>query len=231
MSKKTNETHGKLYIIGTPIGNLQDITLRALDVLKNEVNILYCEDTRTTRKLLNRHEVSVELRSYTEHNEEGRIPQILEDLKKGLQIGLVSDAGMPVISDPGYKLARSVAENGFELDTIPGPTAFVSALILSTMAPNAFYYGGFLPEKRGKRQKKLAEVAELQSTLIYYLSPYKVKKTLMDVLEVLGDRQCCIVREITKIYQESCKYRVSDYLAQCPDKKWKGELVLVIEGC
>ncbi len=220
---------GKLYIIGTPIGNLKDISIRAIQTLK-KLDILYCEDTRITKKLLNRYKIKMLTKSYNEHNELKRIPEIINLLKQGKVVGLVSDAGMPVISDPGYKLIREVLINKLELDIIPGPTAFVSALILSGFPPNSFYFGGFLPDKRGKRQKKLLQIKDLNCTLIFYLSPYKVYKTIEDIYTVLGDRKLCLIREITKLYQERLVFSAKEFLEKYKDKKWKGELVLLIKN-
>ncbi len=229
MNRKTTHQEGTLYIIGTPIGNIRDITLRALDVLRKDLDTLYCENTRRTRKLLSHYDIRLPLRVYTENNEERKIPEIDRLLQKGKKVGLVTNAGMPVISDPGYKLVRYLKEKEYNIDIIPGPTAVTNALILSAMPPDKFFFGGFLPEKRGKRKKALEEVKGLKATLLFYLSPYKVQKTLEDVYEVLGNRKICLVREMTKVFQEERTYMLKDYLQIQPSPQWKGELVLAID--
>lgn len=229
MNRKTTHKKGILYIIGTPIGNMKDISLRALEILKNTIDVLYCENTRFTKKLLTHYEIQLSARVYTEHNEEKKIPEIIRLLDNGKNVGLVSNAGMPVISDPGFVLVRELRNRDYVVDVIPGPTALITGLVLSAMPPDRFYFGGFLPDKRGKRKKALLELKDLNVTLLFYLSPYKVRKTLEDVYETLGNRQVCLLRELTKMFQEIRTFYLEEYLQTDNQDKWKGELVLVIE--
>lgn len=220
---------GVLYIVGTPIGNLGDITLRALDVLKS-VDIIAAEDTRHTGRLLNHFEIKVPLISYYEHKKHEKGELIIKKLLEGNNIALVSDAGMPAISDPGEDLVRLCIENNIEFTVVPGATAFSTALILSGMDTSSFSFEGFLIEKKSRRIAHLEEIKTHKQTLIFYEAPHKLKRTLVDILSVLGDRKIAVCREMTKKYEEIIRGRVSDAIAHFEENEPRGEFVLVVEG-
>lgn len=214
-----------LYLISTPIGNLEDITFRAIKILK-EVDVLFCEDTRQTLKLLNYYDIKKRVISYHEHNKEQKEQVVLDFLKNG-NVGLVSDAGMPVINDPGYDVAKAAIKEGFNVTVIPGANAALSALVSSGLPADRFTYIGFLSNKRSQRIKELEELKNKKETLIFYESPHRILDTLNDMLDILGDRFICLAREITKKFEEYIRGNISEIL-QIEDLK--GEMVIVVEG-
>jgi 16S rRNA (cytidine1402-2'-O)-methyltransferase len=220
---------GKLFVTATPIGNLEDITLRALRVLK-EADIIAAEDTRITRKLLNRYEIKTPLTSLYEHNEKSRIPELVNKIKGGAQVAQVSDAGMPGISDPGYRLIKACLEDGLPVEVIPGPTALVNALVMSGLPTDRFLFIGFLPPKAGGRRKLLEEIKEERGTLVFYESPHRVKKTLDDIAEIIPDRPVVLARELTKMFEETIRGTAAEVLEKIGEKNVKGEIVLVVGG-
>ncbi len=219
----------KLYLIPTPIGNLEDITLRALRLLK-EVDMVLAEDTRTTRKLFSHYQISTPLAPFHMHNEHKVVNKWIERLKSGEKIALVSDAGTPAISDPGFLLVRECVKNDIEVDCLPGATAFVPALVNSGLPSEKFIFEGFLPSKKG-RQTRLKVLAEEERTMIFYESPHRIVKTLSQFMEYFGDaRIVSVSREISKMFEEtkrgSMKY-VKEYFEE---KKPKGEFVIIVDG-
>lgn len=220
---------GKLYLIPTPVGNLEDITLRALRLLK-EVSLILAEDTRTTSTLLKHYDIHTPLLSHHKFNEHQQVEKIAERLKKGENIALVSDAGTPGISDPGFLLTRTCVEHGIETECLPGATAFVPALVNSGFPCDRFCFEGFLPQKKG-RMKRLAALAEESRTLIFYESPYRLVKALEQMSEVFGpDRNACVAREISKKFEEFKRGNLGELTGYFTEKGVKGEIVLVIEG-
>ena len=217
-----------LYIVGTPIGNLKDITLRALDILK-EVDLIVCEDTRRTLKLLNHYQIKKPLLSYHEHNKYRQLNKIIKSLKEGKNLALVSDAGLPCISDPGYLIVKRLIEENLPFSIIPGPFAGVLGLILSGLPTDRFVFEGFLPYKKSKRRKRLEELKEEKRTVIIYESPHKIIKLLDSILEILGDRKIAVVRELTKVYEEVLRGRVSEVKKILEKRnKIKGEFIVLI---
>jgi 16S rRNA (cytidine1402-2'-O)-methyltransferase len=220
---------GKLYLVPTPIGNLEDITLRALRILK-EVDYILAEDTRQTLKLLSHFGISKTLHSYHSHNEHKVLLQVIHDLKEGKNIAQVSDAGTPGISDPGFLLARACMENQLPLECLPGATAFVPALVKSGLPCDEFTYIGFLPEKKG-RQTALKKLAEEERTTVLYESPHRILKALQQFVEYLGpDRQISVSRELTKMFEETINGTASEVLKYFETHIIKGEFVIVIDG-
>lgn len=219
---------GTLYIVSTPIGNLEDITYRALKVLAS-VDLIAAEDTRKTRILLDHYGVSKPLLSYFSYNERQRTPQLVRHMLDGKSIALVSDAGTPGISDPAHTVVVAALEQGIPVIPIPGPSAFVSALIVSGLPTHAFVFEGFLPVKKG-RATALARLKEEARTVILYESPHRIVKTLGQILEVFGDRQVVVARELTKKFEEIVRGPVSAVLKEISAKPPKGEYVLVIAG-
>lgn len=220
---------GTLYVCPTPIGNLQDITLRVLDTLKN-VDLIAAEDTRHSRKLLNNYDISTPLLSYHEHNERQRIGELLDRLKEGKSIALISDAGMPGISDPGHILIKKCQEENIKVDVLPGPNAALTALVLSGMPTDSFVYLGFLPTGKSERRRILAKASTLTHTLIFYEAPHKLIRTLQDILEIMGDRQAVVTRELTKIHQNVHRGQVSMILEEFMSTPPKGECCLLLES-
>ncbi|MDE3743223.1 16S rRNA (cytidine(1402)-2'-O)-methyltransferase [Maribacter polysaccharolyticus] len=221
---------GKLYIVPTPIGNLEDITLRAIRVLK-EVALILAEDTRTSGKLLHHFEIHTPMQSHHMHNEHKTVAHIVSRLKNGMEdIALISDAGTPAISDPGFLLTRACLENGIEVECLPGATAFVPALVNSGLPNDRFVFEGFLPVKKG-RQTRLKLLAEESRTMIFYESPHKLLKTLVHFAEYFGeDRLISVSRELTKLYEETCRGTVREVLDHYTEKPPKGEIVIVVAG-
>ena len=219
---------GTLYVVATPIGNLEDITLRALRVLK-EVDLVACEDTRQTAKLLTHYQIEKPKVSYHEHNEEEKAPALLVELQRGKQIALVSDAGTPCISDPGYRIVRSALENGIRVVPIPGPCSFIAALSASGRPTESFVFVGFLPARKGARRNTLESLRGEQRTVIFFESPMRLLDTLADVEEILGERRVTVARELTKIYEEIFFGNSREALAHFSEKKVKGEIVLLVE--
>jgi len=220
---------GTLFLVATPIGNLEDITLRAVRILK-EVSLIAAEDTRRTKTLLARYEVRTPMASYQAYSEERKLEPLLARLQRGEDIALVTDGGTPGISDPGGVLVRAAIEQGIPVVPVPGPTAFVAALVASGLPCDRFTFAGFLPVKPGRRASKLAALAEEESTLIFYESPFRLEKSLRDLLAVLGDRRAAVARELTKMYEEIKRGKLSELLAWSEERKPKGEMVIVVEG-
>jgi len=220
---------GKLYIVPTPIGNLEDITLRAIRVLK-EADLILAEDTRTSGKLLQHIEVQTHMQSHHMHNEHKTVDTIIKRLRAGETIALISDAGTPAISDPGFLLTRACVENQIEVDCLPGATAFVPALVNSGLPNDKFVFEGFLPVKKG-RQTRLKFLAEETRTIIFYESPHKLLKTLGNFVDYFGaDRQVSVSRELTKLYEETIRGTAAEVLKHYTDKPPKGEIVIVVAG-
>lgn len=219
---------GALYLVATPIGNLKDMTFRAIEVLKS-VNVIACEDTRHTRKLLNHFEISNKLVSYHEHNEAERAGELASMLQEGKSVAIVTDAGTPGISDPGYRVVQRAIEIGSPVVSIPGPAAFVSALVASGLPTDSIYFGGFLPSKKTERRKRLAEVATYPATLIFYESPRRIAASLSDCLDVLGDRPAVVARELTKLHEQFSRGKISELISNLDPTTLKGEAVLLID--
>ena len=224
-----NSTKGILYIVSTPIGNREDITLRALRTLK-EVDLIAAEDTRHTGLLLRHFGIQTPLTSYFEGNELKKRDFILSRLKQGVRVALVSDAGTPGISDPGFRLIQLVIENQIPVVPIPGPSAAIAALSVSGLPTDAFLFKGFLPHKSKKRRGLLEQVEGVRETIIFYESPHRIIETLKDISDILGDREMVLARELTKIYEEILRGRVSEIQKQITGRKIKGEITLVISG-
>ena len=219
----------KLYIVPTPIGNLEDMTFRAIKVLK-EVDFILAEDTRTSGKLLKHFEITTPMQSHHMHNEHKMVERIVEKLQSGQSIALISDAGTPAISDPGFLLTRACVQQGIEVECLPGATAFVPALVNSGLPNDRFVFEGFLPIKKG-RQTRLQQLAEEERTMIFYESPHKLIKTLSQFMEYFGDdRQVSVSRELTKLYEETVRGTLKEVLTHFEQKPPKGEFVIVVEG-
>ncbi|MGI8543829.1 MAG: 16S rRNA (cytidine(1402)-2'-O)-methyltransferase [Aridibacter sp.] len=219
---------GTLYLVATPIGNLQDISLRALEILKI-VDFIACEDTRRTGKLLKHFDISNKLISYHEHNEKDRAEELAELLKSGKSIAVVTDAGTPGISDPSFRIVQKANEIGAKVTPIPGAVAFVNAVIGSGLPTDSIFFGGFLPSKKGERRKRLQEFKELNATLVFYETPHRIAKSLNDCLEILANRKACVARELTKIHEEFVCGNLVELAAKFAEQKTKGEIVLVID--
>lgn len=227
MSQKSYNDSPSLYLIPTPIGNLEDITIRALNTLKT-VDFLLCEDTRETGKLLSKYEIKNKLFSCHEFNEVKIKSYVISELKKGLNIGLVTDQGTPIISDPGYLVVKEVIKEGFNVISLPGATAFVPALTCSGIDPSPFLFYGFLNSKDAKQKSELNALKDLKYTIIFYESPHRIKNTLQNMLEIFGDRKISICREISKLYEEIYRDNIGVLVDIVDDMK--GEFVLVVEG-
>lgn len=218
-----------LYIVPSPIGNLKDITLRALEVLK-DVDLILAEDTRTTSHLLNHYGISKPLTPYHQHNEHKVLQHLVEQLVSGKKMAIVTDAGTPGISDPAFLLVRECIRAGVRVETLPGATAFVPALVNSGLPMNRFVFEGFLPQKKG-RQTALQQLATEERTMIFYESPMRLVKTLEDFLQYFGaDRQCSVSRELSKMFEENKRGTIKEVLAHYKEKGVKGEIVIVIQG-
>jgi 16S rRNA (cytidine1402-2'-O)-methyltransferase len=220
---------GTLYVVATPIGNLADITYRAVQVL-NEVRLIACEDTRHTRKLLQHYGITTRTISYHEHNEQQRTNELLELLKKGDDIALVSDAGTPTVSDPGFRIIQAVAENDLNVVPVPGPSALIAALTVAGLPADEFLFVGFLPAKAMARKNKLRQLAAVEATLIFYEAPHRLAATLKDAAAVLGDRAAVVARELTKLHEQIKRGRLSElaeHYASAEDPR--GEIVLLID--
>ena len=228
-SRSSTLPKGTLYIVSTPIGNREDITLRALRILK-EVDLIAAEDTRHTGLLLKHFGIQAPLTSYFEGNEFKKKEFILSKLMQGERVALVSDAGTPGISDPGFRLVQAAVESRIAIVPIPGPSAMIVALSVSGLPTDAFLFRGFLPHKMKKRRDLLKELADVRETLIFYESPHRIFETLQDISEVLGDREIVLTRELTKIYEEILRGKVSEIQIQIGGRKLRGEITLVISG-
>ena len=218
---------GILYLVATPIGNLEDITLRALRVLK-EVELIACEDTRHTRKLLSHYDISRPTISYHEHNERDRTPELIQKLQSGISIALVSDAGTPLVSDPGFKLVTEAILLGLDVVPIPGASALVCAIAASGLPTAEFTFAGFLPPRRAARRARLQELATLNSTLILYEAPHRIRETLIDARELLGDRQGVLARELTKLHEQFLRGSLTQLAQALTESNARGEMVLLI---
>ncbi len=220
---------GRLYIVSTPIGNLEDITLRALDTLK-KVDYIACEDTEHSLKLLNYYEIKKPLISYWSAKEKVRAEEIIQKLKAGHTVALITDAGTPGISDPGAIVISRAIEEGIEIIPVPGATALITALSISGLDTTEFTFIGFLPVKESQRKKKLLELSSEKRTLVFYEAPHRILNTLDDMLEVFGDRKVCIARELTKMFEEVIRGRISEVIEKLEEGKIAGEYVIVVEG-
>jgi len=220
---------GTLYLVSTPIGNLEDITRRALRVLA-EADTVACEDTRHTRKLLDHYGIRTKTVSYHEHNERERADELCRRLAAGETVALVSDAGTPAVSDPGFRLVRAAVESKIAVVPVPGPAAFVAALVASGLPTDEFYFGGFLPSRTVARRARLSQLRELQATLVFYEAPHRIRETLRDARELLGEREAALARELTKLHEEIARGRLSDLAARfSEEERARGEMVLVID--
>ncbi len=218
-----------LYIVATPIGNLKDITIRAIETLKT-ADLIACEDTRHSKILTRHYQIEKPLVSYYEYNKISRGEYLIKLLKEGKNIALISDAGSPGISDPGSHIIKLAIQNDIPITFIPGPTAFVGALVLSGFSTDGFIFEGFLPVKPGARRKRLKELASTEKTLIFYESPHRLLKTLTDIQEVLGDRKIACVRELTKKFEEIIRDNVSKTIEHFRVNPVRGEFILVLNG-
>lgn len=231
MQKSFKQTHdrGQLYVVPTPIGNLKDITLRALETLQ-AVDAVLAEDTRHTKHLFQHFDIRKPLISFHEHNTMMRIPEMIEKLKAGNDLALVSDAGMPAISDPGFELVRALIAEDFDIVVLPGANAAVCALVGSGLPTDKFYFYGFLPKKKQEKEQVLSDIKTQSTTLIFYESPYRVKETLIAIEKVLGDRQVSLAREITKLHETYLRGSVSEVLQEVNENGIKGECCIVLQG-
>ena len=220
---------GTLYIIPTPIGNLGDLTARALEILK-QVDKVAAEDTRTARKLFTHFGIDTPLIAFHEYSAAGRAASLVRQLQAGQSIGLVSEAGTPGISDPGFALIRAAIAAEIPLVSLPGPCAAITALVASGLPMNEYYFVGFLPTKKSARNKRLAALAKIPATMIFYESPRRLQATLAAVAETFGNRNICIARELSKLYEEYIRGPVEDILARESDRNWRGEITLVVAG-
>jgi 16S rRNA (cytidine1402-2'-O)-methyltransferase len=219
---------GRLYVVATPIGNLEDITYRAVRIL-SAADLIACEDTRQTRKLLEHYGIQKPTISYHEHNELERTPELVAKLTAGMVIALVSDAGVPLISDPGYRLVKAAVEAGIGVEPVPGASAALAALAASGLPTDAFHFGGFLPSKPGQRAHALEELAEERATLIFYEAPHRILEALETIERVLGPRQVVVAREMTKVHEEFLRGTAGEVRAQLSERDIvKGEITLLI---
>ena len=227
MEQESNGSTGCLYLVATPIGNLEDITLRALRILKGADQIA-CEDTRHTQKLLNHYNIQKPLVSYHEHNEMTRAPELVLAMEQGAQIALVSDAGMPLVSDPGYRLVTLALRHHLPVVPIPGPSALLAALSASGLPNEEFLFAGFLPARTGERRRALERLRIEDRTIILYEAPHRIEETLADARDVLGDRPACLAREVTKLHEEFRRGTLSELTASLSEKPARGEITLLI---
>jgi len=218
-----------VFLVATPIGNLEDITLRALRILK-EADVVACEDTRHTRRLLDHFNIRVPTISYHEHNERSRARELVARARQGEKIAIVSDAGMPAISDPAYRIVTAAIEEGIAVIPIPGPTALTTALVASGLPTDSFFFEGFLPARRQARKAKLARLRHIHSTLVLYEAPHRIAETLADAEEVLGDRRAALARELTKLHEEFIRGRLSEIRQRLEIQPARGEITLIIDG-
>jgi 16S rRNA (cytidine1402-2'-O)-methyltransferase len=220
---------GVLYIVATPIGNLEDITLRALRVLK-EADLIAAEDTRHSQTLLRHYDIRTPLTSYHEHNERSKARALVERLLGGESVALVSDAGTPSMSDPGYRLVLAAVEAGVRVTPIPGPAALTAALSAAALPTDRFVFEGFLPEKKRERRERLQALRDEKRTLVFYEAPHRLKSALDDIEAILGDRPIAIAREVSKIHEEFLRGRVSEISAEISNRETRGEIVIVLHG-
>ena len=228
IEERRGEVKPALYLVATPIGNLEDITLRAVRILR-QVDLIACEDTRQTKKLLHHYGITTRTVSYHEHNEMTRAAELVMDLEKGISVALVTDAGMPGISDPGFRLISLAIRHHIPVVPIPGAAAFLSALVASGLPTDSFRFSGFLPAKKGQRRKLLESIRESPRTQIFYEAPHRIVDCLEDIVEVLGeDRHVVIAREVTKLHEEFIRGRASDVMDTLKSRPIKGEITLLI---
>lgn len=229
IQKSYENEKGILYLVPTPIGNLDDITFRALKILK-EADFIAAEDTRHTKRLLNHFEIQTSLVSYHEHNKESSGRHLIGLLKEGKTIALVSDAGSPAISDPGYEIVRDAIKENIPVVSLPGPNAAITALIASGLAPQPFYFYGFLPRKKKERETELSSLRNIKATLIFYEAPHRLKETCNALLEILGNRKAAIGRELTKKYEEYIRSDLKGIVKWLEAKDIRGEFCIIVEG-
>ena len=228
--RKEEPEKGTLYIVGTPIGNLNDISQRALNILKN-VSLVACEDTRQTKKIMNKFNISNQLISFNKHNSSTKIPKIIKDLKEGKSIAIVSDAGLPGICDPGEDIARNVKSEGIDLICVPGACAAITALVSSGLPSSSFVFEGFLPKKQSDREKLLLEISQNEKTTIIYESPKRLKKLLEELFEFCGgDREIMVARELTKKFEEHVGNNINEVIEFFSDRDIIGEITIVLKG-
>lgn len=220
---------GKLFVVATPIGNLQDITFRAIETLKS-VSLIACEDTRHTKKLLAHYSINTPTTSYFEYNKIQKGEHLLKLLKEGRDVALVSDSGTPGISDPGFNIVRLAIENGIHVVAIPGPSAIIAGIVLSGMPTDSFIFEGFLSPKPGKRRNELKALSQEKRTIVIYESPHRLLKTLKDILEVMGDRDVSIMRELTKVFEETLRLKASELVEHFTKNPPRGEFIIAIKG-
>ena len=220
---------GTLYLVATPIGNLEDITHRAVRLL-SEVDVIACEDTRHTKKLLNHYGINTRTISYHEHNERERAAELLERLRSGSDVAIVSDAGTPGISDPGFRLTRLAIDSEIKVVPVPGASALIAALVSSGMPTNEFLFAGFLPARSGARRTRLSELRSIAATLVFYEGPHRIAATLRDAQEILGERQAVVARELTKMHEEIARGSLSELATRFSSgESARGEMVLIID--
>jgi 16S rRNA (cytidine1402-2'-O)-methyltransferase len=222
-------TRGTLFLVATPIGNLEDISPRAIRILR-EVGFIACEDTRHTSKLLTRYGIATPRKSYHEYNEEKRTRELMKALQEGMDIALVSDSGTPLLSDPGYEIVSACRREGMRVVPVPGPNAAVSALVGSGLPTDSFFFNGFLPARSSARKRRLEEISTIQATLIFYEAPHRLLGTLSDMVAILGPRQASVARELTKVHEEFLHGTLPELFQQLESrKKIQGECVIVVE--
>ncbi len=224
--KSFQNNNATLYLVATPIGNLDDMSFRAVKIL-NSVDLIYAEDTRVSGKLLKHFEIKCQLRTYHDFNKEGKTNEIIKELSSGLNIAIISDAGYPLISDPGFFLIREAIKEDYNIVSIPGANALLSALVVSGIPPHPFFFYGFLDHKEGKRKKELDSLINYKETIIFYESPHRIQKTVKNMYEVFGERELVIARELTKKYEEIIRGTTKS-LMEITDLK--GEMVLILHG-
>ncbi len=229
MRSSERECLGRLFVVATPIGNMGDMTHRAVEVLKS-VDAIASEDTRRTRKLLSHYGIRAPLTAYHEHNEERAAASVMERLKSGDDVALVTDAGTPLVSDPGYRLVERAASSGVEVVAVPGPSALTAALSISGLPPMPFRFEGFLPRKPGARRRRLEALVDEECTLVFYVSPHRLEAVLSDALAVLGDRRAALARELTKVHEEVLRGRMAELLEVARARALRGEMALLVEG-
>ena len=218
-----------LFIVATPIGNLKDITFRAIETLKT-VSIIACEDTRHTKKLLSHYNIDTPTTSYFEYNKIQKGEYLLKLLQEGKDIALVSDSGTPGISDPGFNIIRLAIENNIVVTVIPGPSAIITGLVLSGMPTDSFVFEGFLAQKPGKRRNEIKALIQEKRTIVLYESPHRLLKTLQDIMDIMGDRDIAIMREVTKVFEESIRSKVSEAIEHFTANSPRGEFIIAIKG-
>jgi len=218
---------GTLFIVATPIGNLSDITLRALEILKS-VDLILSEDTRETDKVLKKYDIEKTQLSYRDQNHNQMLPKVIDMLDVGSNVALISDSGTPLVSDPGYKLVRDLIQKEFNIVSIPGPSAVISALVSSGFPTDKFSFVGFLPKSSGERKRTLKNFGDQDATLIIYESPFRITKLLKEIQETLGDRYVCLANEMTKVYEKFSRNSVSELIKETEGKKLRGEFVVLV---